>query len=91
MKFAEWLAASPLASALKTFVAVVMTMAIADWSTKGGIDFAAWQTWVIAAAVSAVPMIVNWLNPADTRYGNGSGFTADIHDVFGTDDKDPSA
>jgi hypothetical protein len=27
---------------------------------------------VIAACVSALPVIVNYLNPADGRYGNGS-------------------
>lgn len=66
-----WLATSPLASAAKVFVAIVLTLAVADWAGDGSIDFANWQTWVIAGLGAAVPVIVNWLNPADTRYGNG--------------------
>ncbi len=68
-KFEDWLAASPLASALKVFVAIVLGMAVADFVAKGSINFSAWQTWVIAGLASAVPVIINWLNPADTRYG----------------------
>ena len=70
--FAEWLATSPLATALKSFVSIVLSLAVADWTAHGSINFAAWQTWVIAGLISAVPVIVNWLNPADTRYGKGS-------------------
>lgn len=69
---AAWLASSPLASALKVFVAVVLGMAVTDFATSGSIDFGNWQAWVIAALVSAVPVVVNWLNPADARYGKGS-------------------
>lgn len=69
----DWLATSPLASAAKVFVAIVLTLAVADWAGDGSIDFANWQTWVIAGLGAAVPVIVNWLNPADGRYGNGSG------------------
>ena len=69
----NWLATSPLASAAKVFVAIVLTLAVADFATDGVIDFSHWQTWVIAGLGSAVPVIVNWLNPADGRYGAGSG------------------
>ena len=73
MSFLDWLAASPLASAIKVFVAIVLTMSVADWAGDGVIDFSNWQTWVIAGLGAAVPVIVNWLNPSDGRYGNGSG------------------
>lgn len=68
----SWLAFAPLGTAVKTFVAVLVAAAVADWSGAGSISMANWQTWVIAAAVSAVPVIVNWLNPADERYGRGA-------------------
>lgn len=68
----NWLANTPLGTALKTFVAVVIAGAVADFSTDGAISLARWQTWVIAGLVSAVPVVVNWLNPADVRYGNGA-------------------
>ena len=68
----NWLANTPLGTALKTFIAVVIAGAVADFSTDGAISLAHWQTWVIAGLVSAVPVVVNWLNPADSRYGNGA-------------------
>lgn len=67
----DWLATSPLASALKVFVAIVLTAAVADFANVGSLTLANWQTWVIMGLGSAVPVIVNWLNPADTRYGRG--------------------
>ena len=60
---------SPLGSALKIFVAVMLTMIVADWTNHGRIDFESWQTWIIAALASAVPVVVNWINPSDPRYG----------------------
>jgi hypothetical protein len=71
----NFLANTPLGTALKTFVAVLLSAVIGSWATDGAISFEKWQTWVIAACVSALPVIVNWLNPADNRYGNG----ADAH------------
>lgn len=65
----DWLASSPLATGVKTFIAVMISAAVADWATSGMISLENWQTWVIGALVSAVPVIVNWLNPADARYG----------------------
>lgn len=82
----EWLASSPLASALRTFVAVVLTLAVADWTTGGTISLDRWQTWVIAACASALPVIVRWLNPADKAFGHGTGHPHEIHDVFGEED-----
>jgi len=69
VKFLDWLAVSPLATAGKTFIAVVLSAAVADWATGGAISLANWEAWVIAACVSAVPLIVNALNPQDPRYG----------------------
>lgn len=72
-RFGVWLAESPMGSAVKVFVSVVLTLAVASWAQDGVLSFDAWQTWVIAAAGAALPVIVNWLNPADARYGVGSG------------------
>jgi len=71
-QFGAWLAASPWGTALKSAIAVVLTLALADWTTSGSISFGKWQTWLIAAFATAVPVIVNALNSADTRYGRGS-------------------
>lgn len=67
-----WVTVSPLATAFKTFVAVILSAAVADWATDGVISLGNWQTWVISAAVSALPVVINWLNPMDPRYGKGS-------------------
>lgn len=63
---------SPFGSALKVFLAVALTLLVADWTGHGAIDFESWQTWIIAGLASALPIIVNWLNPADFRYGRNS-------------------
>ena len=68
----NWLATSPLGSAFKTFVAVVIAAAVADASNSGSISLGNWQTWVIAGAVSALAPIINYLNPGDSRYGKGA-------------------
>ena len=83
--FTDWFARSPLASALRVFAAVVLTLAVTQWVTNGTIDFAAWQTWVIAALASAVPTITRWLNPADVEFGRGA-ITFEPFDVWGDDD-----
>lgn len=70
--FLDWLADSPLATAAKTFVALLLAAVVADWVTAGAISLANWQTWVISAAAASLPMVTNWLNPKDSRYGKGS-------------------
>lgn len=74
---ADWFARSPLASALRVFVAVLLAALVADWTASGVIAFDRWQTWVIAALASAVPVIMRALNPADTAYGRGSSSNED--------------
>jgi hypothetical protein len=69
MRFLEWLARSPLATALKVGLSVLLAMAIADWTSTGTISFDKWQTWLIAAISAAVPVVINYLNPQDNRYG----------------------
>ena len=77
-----WLARSPLASALRVFVAVVLSMAVAQWVAAGSIDFGAWEVWVIAALSSCLPTLIRYINPADVEFGKGSG-VADPFDVWG--------
>ena len=71
MKFWKWLAASPIATFVKVFIAVILGAAVADWSDAGDINFADWKVWVISALVAAIPVIVNWLNPQYGFYGRG--------------------
>lgn len=64
-----WLASTPLGTAFKTFLAVLLSAVIGSWATDGAISLDKWQTWIISAAVSALPVIVNYLNPAYSSYG----------------------
>lgn len=87
MDFKEWFATSPLASALRVFVSILLAAAVADWVTAGSINFGAWQTWVIAGLVSAVPVVTRWLNPNDIAFGRGSQpWKDDINDIWDDDD-----
>jgi hypothetical protein len=65
-----WLGRSPIASAFKIGITVILAMAVAEWTQSGTIAFDKWQTWVIAACASALPVIINYLNPQDGRYGS---------------------
>lgn len=68
----EWFAYSPVASWLRTFVAVMLSAAVADWTTDGVISVDNWRTWLTAGAVSVIPVIVRWLNPVDGSFGRMS-------------------
>lgn len=70
MRFMIWLGRSPIASAFKVGISVLLAMAVAEWTQSGTIAFDKWQTWVIAACASALPVIINYLNPQDGRYGD---------------------
>jgi hypothetical protein len=76
VRFLTWLGRSPIASAFKVGISVILAMAVAEWTQSGTIAFDKWQTWVIAACASSLPVIVNYLNPTDDRYGSVSERTA---------------
>ena len=85
--FEAWFATSPLASALRVFAATVLALAVASWSESGVISLSDWQTWVIAAAAAAVPVVLRWLNPADGVYGR-NGEPVEYADIWADDDED---
>jgi hypothetical protein len=66
-----WFARSPVASFLRTFAAVLLGLAVADWATAAQIGFANWRTWLLGALVAAVPVVIRALNPNDTAFGSG--------------------
>jgi hypothetical protein len=69
--FKAWLAASFWGTTFKSFIAVMLSIAVADWTT-GGLHFGDWQQWLLGAVISLAPAVINHLNSADTRYGRGS-------------------
>ncbi len=52
-------------SYIKVFVTAVLTMVI----SKGDIFAVTLNEVISAGAIAILPIIVNWLNPNDTRYG----------------------
>lgn len=84
-RFESWFATSPLASALRVFAATVLALAVAAWVESGSISLDAWQTWVIAACASAVPVVLRALNRADGVYGR-NGEAVEYADIW--DDED---
>lgn len=65
-KFLAWLAASPLATAAKVGAAATLGYILAEPDLLG------LPPVVVVGIVAALPVLINWLNPADTRYGHGS-------------------
>lgn len=71
-KFQKAVAGTPMGTALKSFIAIVVAAGVADFVGAGNISLSNWQTWVISGMASTTPIIVNWLNPEDSRYGKQS-------------------
>jgi hypothetical protein len=53
---------------LKMVLTAILTMII----TKGNIYEVTLEECISAAVISILPIILNWLNPHDPRYGNKS-------------------
>ena len=70
-RFWIWLADSPIASALKFTLAAVLSWVLVNLDTFG------LPTVVGVAAAAFIPFIINWANPADTRFGIGSKFPSE--------------
>lgn len=64
--FLSWLASSPLASFAKIFGAGVL-----GWIVLNVDTFNVHPAIAIGLA-SALPVVINWLNPEDARYGSVS-------------------
>ena len=71
-KLEKAIAGTPLGTAFKSFIAIVIAAGVADFVGAGDISLSNWQTWVISGLASTTPIIVNWLNPEDARYGKNS-------------------
>lgn len=80
--FAEWFARSPIASAVRTFVAIIIAMFIADGADVFAVDATDLRTWLAAGFAAVLPALVRYLNPADPAFGRGSG-VKDPFNVWG--------
>jgi len=82
----SWFATSPIASALRVFAATMIALALAAWVESGTITVSNWETWLIAALASSVPVILRALNPSDGVYGVNSHNDYEPFDVFEDDE-----
>jgi hypothetical protein len=61
--------ATPVGSWVRVFVSGVLGAWLLDLSGAATIDWENWQGWVIAGLVSALPVVIAYLNSADPRFG----------------------
>lgn len=64
MSILEWFGTSPIASFLRTFTAGMLGWVILNADTLN------LHPALIIGLVSALPVLISWLNPADPRFGN---------------------
>jgi hypothetical protein len=55
---------------LRVFLAALITATLVDIA-DGGLDGINWEAILIAGIVAVGPVVVNWLNSRDPRYGRG--------------------
>lgn len=59
--------ASPVGSWLRVFLATALTVYGADLADDGiAVD---WRGYVVAGVLAILPVVIAYLNPADTRFG----------------------
>lgn len=75
--FEKWLATSPLASLLKVAFGAAIG-AVMSWAATAEI-----HPLAVALMAAVCPVVINWLNTQDHRYGHGSGQPGDPFDVWG--------
>jgi hypothetical protein len=58
----------------KVFLSSALTALFIILTDTGAIpmDIEVWQGILVAGLLSVIPVVINWLDPNDTRYGRGS-------------------
>ena len=51
------------------FLATLFTLFLADGADVFAVDASDARAWLAAAFAAVLPLVLNWLNPKDTRYG----------------------
>lgn len=71
----KFLATAP-GSALRVFLSALLG-SLSAWLLNGNtfdaLSLATAQAWVGLAVATALPILIAWVNPADPRFGKGSG------------------
>jgi hypothetical protein len=66
MKILNWIANSPIASFLKIFAAGILGWIVVNVEEVG------LHPALAIGLASSIPVLINWLNPADSRYGSAN-------------------
>jgi hypothetical protein len=53
---------------LRVFLSAILTYVLAGLAADTTLE---WQAILIAGAVAVLPVVINWLNAGDPRYGRG--------------------
>ena len=56
---------------LKVFLATVLALFLADGADVFSVNVTDLKAWLAAGVAAVVPVVINALNPNDTRYGKG--------------------
>ena len=65
---------------LKVFVATILSLILVNMSNGIDIFSMDWKSIVSGAVASLLPVIINWLNPNDPRYGSKEKMQAIKHE-----------
>lgn len=72
----NWLANSPVASWVKvaaSFVLGALLVFLTNGNELTDVDLADVNVWVSGAIAAVLPLVINYLNPDDGRYGRKRG------------------
>ena len=61
--FKKWLATSPVASMLKIALGAALGALLGYLPTSG------WEPLAVAIGAAVIPVLINWVNDDDLRYG----------------------
>lgn len=56
---------------IKVFAATVLGLFLADGADVFAVDSTELRTWAAAGFAALLPVVINYINPNDTRYGHG--------------------
>lgn len=66
IRFQRWLAVDPTATMVKVMVGAALG-AVASWLATADV-----HPLIVAIGAAVIPVLVNWINDMDPRYGRGS-------------------
>jgi len=58
-----------LKSWVKVFAAAVLALFLADGADVAGVDWSDLRGYLAAGVASALPLVITWLDPGDSRFG----------------------